>query len=252
LVETLVSEVGLGGSGRLLDLGCGPGVLATALAGCFAEAVGLDPDAEMLAEGARQAIEQGVKNIRWVQALAEDLLALDLGKFKLVTLGQSFHWTDRERVTDTIYDLLEPGGALALIEHHGAEGRPQPIGPGHPPIPHDAIRAIIHHYLGPHRRAGQGLASLPTERHAAVFARSRFGGSRILFCEGRPDIVQDIDAVLANYFSMSFAAPHLFGDRLDLFEADVRAELMARSPCGLFWDWPGDTEILLAVKTAWQ
>jgi hypothetical protein len=47
---------------------------------------------------------------------------------------------------------------------------------------------------------------------------------------------------------MSFAAPHLFGDRRAQFEADVRTELAARSPSGLFWDWPGDTEILLARK----
>ena len=32
------------------------------------------------------------------------------------------------------------------------------------------------------------------------------------------------------------------------FEADIRAELMRHSPSGRFWDWPGDTEILLASK----
>jgi SAM-dependent methyltransferase len=217
------------------------------LAGCFEEALGLDPDAEMLAQGARQAVEGKIDNIQWIQALAEDLPGLDLGHFRLATFGQSFHWTDQERVAESVFDLLEPGGALALISHVH-EGRPQPTGPGYPPIPHEAIRALIHRYLGPHRRAGQGLASLPTERYEAVFARTRFGSSRIILCEGRPDIVQDIDGVLANYFSTSFAAPHLFGDRLVRFEADVRAALAAQSPCGLFWDWPGDTEILLAVK----
>ncbi len=54
--------------------------------------------------------------------------------------------------------------------------------------------------------------------------------------------------MLAGYLSMSYAAPHLFGDRLDAFTADVRALLTERSPSGLFWDWPGDTEILLAPK----
>jgi hypothetical protein len=54
--------------------------------------------------------------------------------------------------------------------------------------------------------------------------------------------------VLANYLSTSFAAPHLFGDWRAQFEADLRAELAARSPSGLFWDWPGDTAILLANK----
>ncbi|HKE75438.1 MAG TPA: hypothetical protein VKB57_17575 [Acidimicrobiales bacterium] len=53
LAPTLRRELGLDGHGRLLDAGCGLGVLAVELAGLFDEVVGLDPDAAMLAEGAR-------------------------------------------------------------------------------------------------------------------------------------------------------------------------------------------------------
>jgi hypothetical protein len=69
-----------------------------------------------------------------------------------------------------------------------------------------------------------------------------------VFAPGQPDIVPDIDGVLANYLSMSFAAPHLFGDRLPSFEADVREVLLECSSSGLFWDWPGDTEIVGSDK----
>lgn len=247
LAKSVATEVGLDGSGRLLDVGCGPGILTTEFAGLFDEAIGLDPDAAMLAEGAQRAIHRGINNIRWVQALAEDIPDLDLGRFKLVTFGQSFHWTHRERVAEAVYEILEPGGALALVNHKH-EGRPQPNGPGYPPIPHDMIRALIDHYLGPRRRAGQGFALLPADRHEEALARTRFGAPRSIFCEGRPDIVQDIDAVLANYFSTSFAAPPLFGDRREQFESELRTELAVRSPSGLFCDWPGDTEILLVRK----
>jgi hypothetical protein len=48
--------------------------------------------------------------------------------------------------------------------------------------------------------------------------------------------------------SMSFSAPHLFGDRLDDFAGEVRALLAKRSAGGLFWDWPGDTEVVMARK----
>jgi hypothetical protein len=47
---------------------------------------------------------------------------------------------------------------------------------------------------------------------------------------------------------MSWAAPRLFGDRLADFEADLRGLLSERSPKGLFWDWPGDTELVIATK----
>ncbi|MER6026106.1 class I SAM-dependent methyltransferase [Streptomyces sp. NPDC001851] len=41
------------GQGRLLDAGCGPGTVATPLAGLFREVVGIDPDAGMIAEAAK-------------------------------------------------------------------------------------------------------------------------------------------------------------------------------------------------------
>jgi SAM-dependent methyltransferase len=247
LASTFAAEVGLDGPGRLLDVGCGPGTITIELADRFEEAIGLDPDPDMLAVAADRAVAAGITNVRWVQALAEDIPTLELGMFRLVTFGQSFHWTDRERVAEAVFEILEPGGALALIVH-AHEGRPQPPGPGYPPIPHDAIRALIDGYLGPRRRAGQGYASQQADRFEDALARTRFGRPRSIFCPGRADIVQDIDGVLANYLSMSFAAPHLFGERRAQFEADMRAELAARSPSGFFWDWPGDTEILLAYK----
>ncbi|MBV9848254.1 MAG: class I SAM-dependent methyltransferase [Armatimonadetes bacterium] len=248
LVPTLAAEGRLDGSGRLLDVGCGPGILSLALANHFEEVIGLDPDREMLAEGARRAAQSGLENIQWAQGRAEEISTLDLGMFRMVTFGQSFHWTDRERVAEMVYDRLESGGVLAIISH-AHEGRPQPEGPGYPPIPHEAIRALIERYLGPRRRAGQGGFAQPTDPHEDLLARTRFGVSRRVFCAGRDDIVQDIDAVLANYFSMSFAAPPLFGDQRARFEEDVRAALTAYSPSGLFWDWPGDTQIVLAGKT---
>jgi SAM-dependent methyltransferase len=247
LRERLQAELALDGAGRLLDVGCGPGTLALELAPCVREAVGLDPDAEMLAEAARLAAELGVANARWVRGLAEEIADLGLGRFELVSFGQSLHWTDRDRVVESVYDLLAPGGSIALLAHT-REGRPQPEGPGPPPIPHEAIRAIIDAYLGPRRRAGAGFSSFPTDRYEEVLARTRFGSCRTLFCAGRPDVVRDADGVLSGYFSLSYCAPHLFGSRLADFEAEARAELARASPPGLFWDWPGDTEVLLATK----
>jgi SAM-dependent methyltransferase len=247
LVPTLAAAVGLNGSGLLLDVGCGPGMLTVELAHLFDEAIGLDPDGDMLAAAARRAGQRRIGNIRWVKAVAEDIGSRNLGRFKMVTFGQSFHWTDREHVAELVYDCLEPGGTVALIGHT-PEGRPQPVGPGYPPIPHEAIHTVIKRFLGPRRRAGQDFASPPSDRHEQVLARTRFGQTRSLFCRGRSDIVQDIDGVVANYLSTSFAAPHLFGVNLERFKAQLRAELAEHSPVGLFWDWPGDTEVLLVDK----
>jgi ubiquinone/menaquinone biosynthesis C-methylase UbiE len=187
LESVLTEELDLDGSGRLLDAGCGPGILTVRLAHLFEAAVGLDPDPEMLAEGRRVADERGITNIRWVQALAEELPDAAPGPYRLVTFGQSFHWTDEARVAESVYDMLEPDGALALIVHT-VEGR-----------------------RAPPRR--------------------------------------DSESVLSGYFSMSSSAPHLFGDRVEDFADEVRELLASRSMDGVFWDWPGDTEVVLARRS---
>jgi len=247
LEAVLTEELGLDGTGRLLDAGCGPGVLTVPLAHLFEEATGLDPDPDMLAEGRRVAREQGATNIHWVRALAEDLPEAAPGPFRVVSFGQSFQWTDEARVAEVVYDMLEPGGALALIVHT-VEGRPVPASPGPPPIPHDEIKSLVAKYLGPARRAGQGLAPVRTHRFEDVLVRTRFGSPRVVFAPGIPDLVRDSDSLVSGSFSMSYSAPHLFGDRAEEFAGELRELLASRSPDGLFWDWPGDTEVILARK----
>jgi hypothetical protein len=150
-------------------------------------------------------------------------------------------------VAEAVYDMLEPGGALALIAHT-VTGRPRPPDPGVPAIPHDEIRALVEKYLGSTQRAGQGTAPQRTHRFEDVLAKTRFGVPQQAFVPGLPDLLRDSESVLSGYLSFSYSAPHLFGDRLDDFAAEVRALLAVRSPGGIFWDWPGDTEVVMARK----
>jgi SAM-dependent methyltransferase len=243
----LTRDAGLDGTGRLLDAGCGPGVLTVRLAPLFSQAVGLDPDAGMLAAGRLAAVDSGIPNVRWVQGLAEGLPGAAPGPYRLVTFGQSFWWTDGQPVAEAVYDMLEPGGTLALIAHT-VTGRPRPPDPGVPPIPHDEIEALVETYLGSTLRAGQGTGPGRARRYEEVLARTRFGAPRRVFAPGIPDLLRDCESVLSGYLSTSWSAPHLFGDRLDDFAVEVRALLASRSAGGLFWDWPADTEVVLARK----
>jgi SAM-dependent methyltransferase len=247
LVPTLTHRLGLDGTGRMLDAGSGPGILSFAFADVFAEVVGLDPDPGMLAEAARLAAEGGKGNMRWQRGRAEDIPELDLGTFQLVTFGQSFHWTDRPATAEAVYAITDPGGALAIISHTSTD-RPAPPGPGLPRIPLADVEEALARFLGPKRRAGKGLRNIAPEPHQDVLAASSFGPPERLVLPGREDLVRTPDDILANLYSTSFAAPHLFKDRREEFENELRTMLAKHSAQGLFWEWPGDTEVLLCMR----
>ncbi|MDQ7807882.1 class I SAM-dependent methyltransferase [Amycolatopsis sp. A133] len=209
LAAAFAAELGLDGSGRLLDVGCGPGSLTLLLARSVEEAVGLDADGDMLAEAGRLAADAGIGNCRWVHRRAEDLPA-GLGRFRLVTFAQSFHWFDRPRVAAAVRGMLAPGGACAHVHASTHEG----VDP--------AITELVHEYLGPVRRAGRG--SLPggtAGGEAAVYRAAGFHGPRRFTVPGRV-VTRTVDDVVAGVFSLSSSAPHLFGDRLGEFEARLR------------------------------
>ena len=247
LPNALREALALDGQGRLLDVGCGPGVLALALAPRFAEVVGIDPDAGMLEEAARRAADARIGNARWVQLRAEDLPA-GLGAFRAATFGQSFHWMDRDRVAATILAMLEPGGVFVHISD--LKTPPAPIAdPPYPPPPHEAILSLVRHVLGPVRRAGQGvLLHGSPSGEAAVLSRAGFGERERLVVPSGEVLTRTTDDVVAAVFSLSGSAPHLFGARLAEFETALRTLLHAASPADRFAERAPDTEVMIWRK----
>jgi trans-aconitate methyltransferase len=59
LAEALATTLQLDGSGRLLDVGCGPGNFTLLMAPWFEQATGVDADQDMLAEAERRGTASG-------------------------------------------------------------------------------------------------------------------------------------------------------------------------------------------------
>jgi ubiquinone/menaquinone biosynthesis C-methylase UbiE len=222
--ETLRAAFDLDGRGRLLDVGCGPGKATLALAPYFTEAVGLDPDGGMLVEAGRHATARGVTNVRWFRARAEDLPA-GLGEFRMVMFASSFHWMDRDSVAATVMKMLEPGGVFAHMSDKMDAPAPPTALPW-PAPPHEAIAELVRRYLGPVRRAGQGVivGDTPGQEYLVLERAGFVEHTRQIVPAGQ--IVElDADDLVARTFSLSNSAPHLFADRLAEFERDLRTVL---------------------------
>jgi SAM-dependent methyltransferase len=225
-------DLGLDGRGRLLDVGCGPGSVSLRLAGHLEEVVGVDADPGMVEEATRLAGARGIANARFVHLRAEQLPA-GLGEFRLVTFAASFHWMERPRVAALVRSMLTPEGALVHVDER--RDMPDLEGPTpHRPPPEAEVGALLRTYLGPDRRAGRSIRNSSASGEPEIFGAAGFEGPEDVTIPDGRILERTTDQVVADVFSRSYAAPHLFGDRQEAFERDLRQLLLATSPEGLF------------------
>jgi SAM-dependent methyltransferase len=219
LLDRVVRACALDGSGRLLDLGCGPGVLAIALRPHVAAAVGIDPAPEMLAEARAAAVAAGV-DLTLIEASARDL-GPQLGRFRIVTMGRSFHWMDREATLRALDPLVETGGSIVLL-HAGDGGSAWQA----------AYHEVARHWVAPAAWAENRRRHGPEwERNDAVLARSAF--SRITRLTEPVVRRTAIDDLVGRAFSMSLTTPEALGAGQAGFVQALRARLAAIAPGGL-------------------
>jgi SAM-dependent methyltransferase len=208
-LDTVADAVGLDGGGRLLDLGCGPGFVAIGFASRFEEVVGMDPEPEMLAAASEAARAAGVR-VTLVPGGSEDL-GPHLGSFRMVTMGRSFHWMDRDRTLVALDALVAPAGAVALFDID------------HPASPENGWYGPWKAVRDRHTPASRRRQGAEDERHEAVLVRSAFPVMRRLAHTWRQRV--SIDDLVGRTLSMSSTAPAALGSGRTLLETEVREAL---------------------------
>jgi SAM-dependent methyltransferase len=210
LIRRVAEVAGLDRRSRVLDLGCGTGSLARGFAPLVREALAIDPSIEML-EAAR-ALAGEAANIRFVAGSSYDLGA-ELGEFRLVTMGRSFHWMDRVATLQRLDPLIEPAGAVALFEDRA------PIAPAN--AWRQAWREIRDRYDADalsHRRDPNWI------RHEVILLESPFARlERFGVVERR---ALDVETLVRRTLSMSSTSPSRLGDeKTAAMVAELRAAL---------------------------
>lgn len=222
LIERVSAIVGLKPGDAVMDLGCGPGPLAILFAQAGMKVTAIDPEPEML-EAARGAAREAGVSLDLRLGSSFDWPA-GIGPFRLVSMGRSFHWMDREATLKALDSLVTQDGAVALFhdEHpHTAENAWRKV-----------LRDIANRYgreASPHVQATERpdyrkheslLFDSPFNRleHAGIFIKREIGA----------------DEIVGRAFSLSTTAPQKLGDRAAAFEAELRAALTELSPSGKF------------------
>jgi len=218
LVERVAGLAGLKPGDAVLDLGCGTGMVAMGFASLGMVVTAMDPEPDMLAAAGAKAQAQGVA-VTPLLGGSEDLTA-GMGPFRLVTMGRSFHWMDRDATLAKLDTIVTPDGGVALF--HDA----------HPPVAENGWFKI--------------LCDLQ-ERYRQDKVKGRSGGHRryepFLFASAFTQldglsvtVRQPLTApdIVGRALSMSQCAPQSLGSRREEFVAALEAALREFSPDGKF------------------
>jgi ubiquinone/menaquinone biosynthesis C-methylase UbiE len=222
-LDDLIKRLRLDGTGRLLDVGCGTGQLTLPLAAHVAEAVGLDPEPDMLTEAARQAREATLTNVTWIQGNSADL-PVDHGRFRLVTMGRSFHWMDREQVLTALAEMVDDDGNLVIANDSNLVLPSTPW--------QQAVGEVQRRFLPPDYQSSPTPAALTGQTHEQVLANSAF--RQVNRREYEYTRTWTIGDIIGYLYSTSLPLRRLLGDRQTAFEDAVTDTLLAIDSTGRF------------------
>ena len=116
LAETLAKMVGAAKTQRAADLATGPGTLALRFAAHVKSVAAIDLTTAMLARARETARSEGIENVTFVRADAQDL-PIASGSLDLVVTSYSLHHVpDQARMMREMARVIKPGGRVGIID----------------------------------------------------------------------------------------------------------------------------------------
>jgi SAM-dependent methyltransferase len=214
LIDRVADLCQLSTNAAVLDLGCGPGLLARAFAPYCGRVVGVDPAPAMLAAAERHIRPYEAK-AHFVCASAHEM-SPRLGSFHLAVIGRAFHWMDRAATLHTLASMVEPTGAVVLFRDPSLS------------LEQNAWRAEfdrIFAEFASSEPARQGAEKSPYSQDEEALLASQFN------CLERYSTVEirllTVDHLIGRAFSMAGTSPQDLGEKLPAF-VDAMREVLSR------------------------
>jgi SAM-dependent methyltransferase len=114
LIDAACREGALSAGDRVVEVGCGTGLLTTSLLARGLRVEAIDPGANMIRLARRRVGEAA--SVRFHRGRFEDLTLPD-PPFAALFSATAFHWIEPEVGWARAAGLLAPGGTLALLQH---------------------------------------------------------------------------------------------------------------------------------------
>lgn len=237
LIRYLIDKFSLDGKGQMLDLGCGTGQLAFRFTDWFEKIVGIDTEPEMIQEAMRLEKELRIENLEWFMGELESFKKKFNGRFRFVTIAKAFHWMDREKTLDMLYEMISDGGGIAIIDNYS---------PNKEPLPWEIkVKQVVEQWYGKERRAGDTTYSHPTVSYEEIIQNSKFKMEKY---ELPPyEQVWTLDSIIGNLYSTSYGSKRFLGENIALFEKHLKKELLELDHRGIFTE-KMNLSIKLALK----
>jgi ubiquinone/menaquinone biosynthesis C-methylase UbiE len=221
LLERVAALLGLKAGDPVLDLGTGTGMLAVGFAKLGMAVTAMDPEPDML-DAAQEASWGAGVAVNFRQGSSYELVP-DMGPFRLVTIGRSFHWMDRSATLELLDRIVTPDGGVALF--HDA----------HPPVEENDWFKLL---CTIQDKYGRGGASHVKEHRGGHRRYEPFlFASAFRELDGLSVVVRKpvtADEIVGRAFSMSSCSLERLGDRAQEFAAHLSTALRELSPDGTF------------------
>lgn len=235
LIRFLIDKFSLDGSGQMLDLGCGTGQLAFRFSDWFEKIVGIDTEPEMIKEAILLSKEVRAENMTWFNGDLHTYKEKSDTTFKFVTIAKAFHWMDRAHVLETLYEMVDAGGGIAIIDNYFPNKELLPW--------QRKVEEVVKYWYGNERRAGNSTYSHPAVSHQAIVSNSKFDLE--IHEISAYEQLWTLESIIGNLYSTSYGNIRFLGENVHSFENHLKEELLSLDNSGIYQE-----EINVSVKLA--